>query len=1062
MFGLAELGMDENSLKVQRACNELSRRLRAGLPSVAEDIFEVEPAIWLDADAALELIYTEFVVREQLGQRPQADDWLARFPRWRAELAQVFEVHALVSDNQTLATGMSGTQRDAASAIACADSAAPKRDKSYFLGGYEILQEIGRGGMGVVYRARQCGLDRIVALKMILPPHGERERARFRTEAEATARLSHPNIVSIYEVGQERDCPFLSMEFVAGQGLDKQLAGFPMAPRTAAELLLTLARAVAFAHDRGIVHRDLKPANILLAKVQSPTCKVENGAERRTLDFGNWTPKITDFGLAKTLQEGQAEIQSVAIVGTPSYMAPEQCSSAGRVGPAADIYSLGAILYETLTGRPPFEGPTALDILELVRSQEAVPPCRLAPKIPRDLETICLKCLAKQPQQRYASAAALAEDLRRFLGGEPILARPVGQIERAGRWCQRNPAIAALAGGIGLALVCGTVTSSLLAVWAVREKNSAAAHALRADNNAIQARGSAQQEQAAREMAEYRFTQAEKAVEQYLDRIENDARLKEADFYDLRKQLLSSAMPFFEDFIQTRPGDAAIEVKRGRAFARLAVLRRQVGEYERAASDFRQSQAIFRKLAVEFPAVPEHRQEQARAHHGLSLLLRYLGKQPEAVAEIRQAVTLQEELIAAFPKNADYRQDLANSHSTLGMLLWFVGSNEEAETEYSRAFALQKPLAAEFPTSPAYRLDLSRSHNNLANVLIALGKRADAAEAMREGMVLLQALAAEFPTVPAYRQNLASSHYNLGILCSALRKEAEAEVEHRQALALRKTLAEEYPTAPIYRLELARSHYILGRLLRESRPVDAEAELREALALRIKLNGEVFGVPEYRADLAGSYAGIGSISRTQGKRAEAIAGYQQAVAIWQPLLEEFPDLHAHRNSMASNMNSLAALLREDGKLEEARRMHELAIEQRLKLMNEAPKNRANATSLRNYYQGLGDTALLQKDHAAAAAAASRMAQARPNVAADSELAARFFGRCVTLARKDPGLPEPERRTLAETYADQAMKHLREAVKNGYQDAAVLSKQGALAPLRDRADFQQLVKDLEAR
>jgi len=207
----------------------------------------------------------------------------------------------------------------------------------------------------------------------------------------------------------------------------------------------------------------------------------------------------------------------------------------------------------------------------MVRSREPVAPHHLAPKTPRDLETICLKCLAKQPEQRYSTAAALADDLQRFLAGVPILARPVGRAERAVRWCRRNPVIATLTAGIALTLICGTVASTSLAIWALSEKDRAA-------ENAHQAGLSAQQEQAARELAEYRFIQAEKAVEEYLD-IENNELLKQADFLALRKQLLTSAVPFYEDFVHAKPGDANLEAKRGRAYGRLAVLRRQLGEY---------------------------------------------------------------------------------------------------------------------------------------------------------------------------------------------------------------------------------------------------------------------------------------------------------------------------------------------------------------------------------------------------------------------------------------------------------------------------------------------------
>jgi serine/threonine protein kinase/tetratricopeptide (TPR) repeat protein len=1036
------------SLTVRGACDELSRRLRAGLPASAAEFLASESSAWSTPDAALELLYTEFVVREQLGQEPRPAEWLASFPQWHAELAQLFEIHALVSDGQTLARGLSATHDEAGAAVATDHAHADDRCFRV-VGGYEIREEIGRGGMGVVYQARQRGLDRIVALKMILPPHGERERARFRTEAEATAKLSHPNIVAIYEVGQEGDLPFLSMEFVAGKGLDKLLADAPMAPRAAASLLLTLARAVSYAHEQGIVHRDLKPANIMLA--------------------ADAMPKITDFGLAREVATAQVVAKglsetpaSVAIVGTPSYMAPEQCDSSGSIGPAADIYSLGAILYETLTGRPPFRGQTALDILDLVRSQEAVPPSRLAPKISRDLETICLKCLAKQPKQRYASAADLAEDLRRFLAGQPVRARPVPRIEHAMRWCQRNPLPAALAGGIALLLVAGTAVSTSLAVWALNEKTSAAEHARHAEESAEQAGTSAQEEQAARELAEYRFAQAEKAVEQYLDGIENDARLKEADFFDLRKQLLSSAMAFYEDFIQAKPGDAKLEAKRGRAYGRLALLRRQVGEHARSAADYRQMTSIFQKLAADFPAVPEHRQNQARGHHGLSVQLRELGRPKEALDEVRQAIALQEDLVAALPTVAAYRQDLAKAHHMLGTLLFGLGNHEAAVSEYQQVFSLEQPLAEQFPTNPAYRLDLSRSHNNLANVLYSLGKRAEAVDEMRQALSLKLALVAEFPKVAAYRQDLASSRFNLGHVFNELRQTAEAEAEHRQAMALRKSLADEYPTVPAYRLDLARSHYHLGRLLRNDKPLEAETELQKALTLRTKLNAEVFGVPEYRADLATSHAGLGSIHRALGKLAEATTGFQNAIDVWLPLLEEFPELHTHRSSMASHMNSLAILLRENGKLVEARQMHNQAIEHRLRLLNAASDRRFYASSLRSYYKELAETALVQKDHAEVVDAAGRMAKLRPDVASDRELAAQFLSRCVTLAKQDPALAESDGQALAILYADRAMEQLRFAVRRGYKNAASLKTQAAFVSLKSRPDFQQLIQELESK
>jgi hypothetical protein len=304
--------------------------------------------------------------------------------------------------------------------------------------GYEVLEELGRGGMGVVFKARQVGLNRVVALKVILAGQlaSADQRARFLREAEAVARLHHPNSVEIHELGEHQGQPFFALEYLPGGTLADKFEDRPQPPRYAAELVETLARAVQHAHEQGIVHRDLKPGNVLLA--------------------ADGTPKITDFGLAKTLDEDESLTESGAVVGTPSYMAPEQAGGKSKdqpVGPPADVYALGALLYQALTGRPPFEGTDRLETLLLVLSTEPAPPRRLQPKLPRDLETICLKCLSKEPSKRYACAADLADDLRRFLDGRPIAARPTPRWERLWKWSKRRPTMAAgLAGAVVLLL----------------------------------------------------------------------------------------------------------------------------------------------------------------------------------------------------------------------------------------------------------------------------------------------------------------------------------------------------------------------------------------------------------------------------------------------------------------------------------------------------------------------------------------------------------------------------------------------------------------------------------
>lgn len=317
--------------------------------------------------------------------------------------------------------------------------------------GYQLLGELGRGGMGLVYKARQNGLNRLVALKVILAgAHASGpDLVRFRAEAEAIARLRHPNIVQIYEIGEYSGLPYFSLEFCPGGSLDRKLNGTPLVSREAAELVAKLGRATHEAHQKGILHRDLKPANVLLG---------EDG-----------TPKITDFGLAKQLDGPSGRTQSGDVLGTPSYMAPEQAGGkTNEIGPAADIYSLGAILYELLAGRPPFRAATPLDTLLQVIENDPAPIRLMNPQVDRDLETICLKCLEKDPAHRYQSASLLAEDLERYLAGDPISVRSINTLERLTRTLQRSQIDAGFeAWGTILLLFAVIVLASQVVLFAV-------------------------------------------------------------------------------------------------------------------------------------------------------------------------------------------------------------------------------------------------------------------------------------------------------------------------------------------------------------------------------------------------------------------------------------------------------------------------------------------------------------------------------------------------------------------------------------------------------------------
>jgi serine/threonine protein kinase len=433
---------DSLERQLRAACAELERRLRAGENVHVETLIEKSPALGSHADCTIELIYTEYVIREELGQHPTPDEYYCRFPLWRDRLQRQFQIHKLLSDDQ---------EADAALPleIASLPKPAPTMDD------YEILGRIGQGAMGVVYKVLDRQLNRVVALKKIRETATPTELARFREEAEKMARLEHPHIVRVYAVGKENGLPFFSMELATGGNLSQRIAGKPQPPEWAAQCLETLARAMHYAHQQNLIHRDLKPSNVVLTAAGEP--------------------KITDFGLAKTLEswESQAGEGRVAgtfpvpspahrtvlsdtvdlspaeasaapavtvsgtVLGTPAYMAPEQATGNSKeIGPRTDVYALGAILYEMLTGRPPFQGHSPLYILKQVQEEDPKPPRSWNPKVDVELEAVCLKALEKKPAWRYDSADALAEDLRRWQRGERTRARPqrwIGSIRRMTR-----------------------------------------------------------------------------------------------------------------------------------------------------------------------------------------------------------------------------------------------------------------------------------------------------------------------------------------------------------------------------------------------------------------------------------------------------------------------------------------------------------------------------------------------------------------------------------------------------------------------------------------------------
>ena len=610
--------------------------------------------------------------------------------------------------------------------------------------GYEILEELGRGGMGVVYKARQLSLKRLVALKMIraaetAEPH---ELARFKAEAEAAAQLQHPNIVQIYEIGEFKGQPYFSLEYVDGGSLSERLRLDLPTPKQAAALLRTVAEGIHFAHVKGIIHRDLKPANILL---KDDSAGMKNGEDQKdeggtmkdekrqvtghsSFKLQPSSVKITDFGLAKQLAGDSGRTSIGTVVGSPSYMPPEQAKGQiDRISPRSDVYSLGAILYEMLTGRPPFRAATAVETMAQVASEEPMAPSRLQPRLPRDLETICLKCLQKDPNKRYASAKSLAADLQRFLGGEPITARPISTVERGWRWCRRNPAVAVLAAGLVVVVVASFVLLSLL-YWRAESQRKLA--------EANEAKAESQRRLAA----------------------DNEAKA--------RKE---------ERIAAGRLADNANNV---------ALFMYQSGQFSQAESGYRQAIALRSKLAAEEPAEPEHRRQHAAALINLANVLKDTGRSADAETASREALALLDQLIRDKPNDPQTRRALAACLNNWANQLTEEGRFDEAKTSFNRALDLQEKLVAEFPGDLLFTYELGNSYANYGLMLTGGGKPKEALAWLDKGIARLEAVLDQNSRLTTAQQFLSLAHGNRARALVKLKRAADALKDWDQAVLL--------------------------------------------------------------------------------------------------------------------------------------------------------------------------------------------------------------------------------------------------------------------------------------
>lgn len=710
--------------------------------------------------------------------------------------------------------------------------------------GYELLGELGRGGMGVVYQARDQKLKRTVALKMILSgAHAsDEDMERFQMEAEAVARLQHPNIVQIFEVGEHQGNPYISLEYQQGGGLDQKIAGKPQNIEESAKLIETLSRAMEVAHQQGIIHRDLKPANILLSS--------------------EGEPKITDFGLAKRMDDDSNQTKTGAVMGTPSYMPPEQASSSiETLGPAADTYALGAILYHLLTGRPPFQSETQLDTLMQVISDEPVPPSRLNSNVPADLETICLKCLQKDIKRRYTTAAALAEDLRRFQTGEPIAARPVSALERGWKWARRRPAVAGMIGVSALALI------SLIAggLWYNAQLQDSLTVAENRRQEAQEQREFAEKQRKVaekqKEAADRNFKLARDAVDE-LTTVSQDELFNLPQMEPVRKALLEKAKAFYETFVDQAAGDPTLASELGKAQNRFGVILKLLGDMSSAQSEFEKAILIQKQLAKDHPDVPDYARGLANSYYNLADTLAdsrlnefSASRQKEQAIELyHKVIVIQEQLVEEHPDVSDDASDLANSYGLLAQLYFNSKQVEQSIKLHHKAIAIKEQLVEEHPGVPEYEFSLAAHYSNYAGVLTSLGKTDEAIELNRKSIAIVEQLFDDYPGVPKYANRLGPLYYNLAntFLYSG---QAEQAIElYLKAQPFQEKKAKDHPDVPQYASALAFSYSMASFAYSGNGQTEEALVLhRKAVSIQEQLAKDHPDVPEYASALAKYY-----------------------------------------------------------------------------------------------------------------------------------------------------------------------------------------------------------------
>jgi eukaryotic-like serine/threonine-protein kinase len=767
---------------------------RNGTRVPLEQLVDTLPNDLSSVDNILCLISNEVYLRESAGETPNLAEYQQRFP----SLAEALEIQWGIDHLWSLKPNAVSNH---------ADTTGPSLLGSLIDERYRVQHLLGRGGMGIVYKALDTKLNRVVAIKCLKSTHwtDSNERARFRTEASSIAKLAHPNIVQIYDIGELVNEAYISMECCDSGSLADWLRHGPLIAKCAADLCSQIASGIASAHAVHVVHRDLKPGNILLThrpdRENTKTTPDPNHDDR--LDqLPDWLiPKVADFGLAKQIDVDHSQTKTGDIVGTPAYMAPEQIAdSIPGQEHLIDIYSIGAILYECLTGRPPIRGSTILETLQLLRTQEPVRIRLLQPLVPVDLETIAHKCLQRDPLQRYLSAAELAKDLQRFLQGEPIHARPTPAVQRLIKWARRRPALAATSA------IAVTALMGLAITWGVFTQRLTIAKNLAESERTMATKQ--------RDRAERNAEWAMQAVDELITKVA-DQRLANVPGMDAtRRSLLESAVQFckkFQDDSDHSDPDARNQV--ALSHRRLAKIYRSLGETEAWHNELESAAKIHRELASEYPTREDYLSELGKTLNNLANVLAAVQGPDASIAVTEEAIAIKENLVKQNPQSQAHRSSLATSLYAIGPK-YRVSSPEKAEASYQRSEEIWCELLREDPNNQEFLNGASGLYKNLISLLIAQGRPEEALPLLDKRESILRSQNNGSQDYKQQQQRLDDLYLRSVVLIHTRRHEQAMDVLQEQR-ALIKRLMSDFPN----RLELAnqslQNSFNLGIVYRE-------------------------------------------------------------------------------------------------------------------------------------------------------------------------------------------------------------------------------------------------------